>query len=743
MMTEVQTKTMSVNLEIKGMLARLLATEDLIVEHKNVDTACFNVQTRCLTLPLWEKASDKVYDLLVAHEVGHSLETPQDEWEKEYDIPMQFVNVTEDARIEKLMKRRYPGLPRTFYTGYKELYEDDFFCLEGEDITKMNLADRANLYFKIGNFVPIKFTEKEQEIINLISNAESFTDALNAAQVLYDYCKNKEEFDVLDVSIPVSTLTFGESETNQNIGMTQGSIPDMEDDSEQQNLSDQSNHPQGSSESIPSTENTKSESKAQSENDNTSKNASKDDQNKEPEVKTVDSLKKSIESLVNQKSSDSLYFELPDVDLNTIIVDCNEIYDHIRKDFATQQHEYQHINIFSTPDSEYSGFKISAQKEVNYLVKEFEAKKAATSYARAATSTTGVLDCSRLHTYKFNDDLFKRVTTLSDGKNHGLIFILDWSGSMSEVMMDTIKQLYNLIWFCKKVSIPFEVYAFSCHWGHKVTYDDQGKPIYPKKHYVEKDGFTCLDESFTLLNIFTSKVNNRVLDDQMKNMWRVCSTFKYQWKKTLNCPSRLGLSGTPLNESLVCLHKIIPMFEKANKLEKVHCVILTDGEANPLTVHKSHTNWAGEKVLQRAYINLETSYLRDRKIGSTYKFTSCPFNFSATLLRNLKDNFPHVSFIGMRILNSREVNVFINRYVNNLEYTNKLIESWKKDRSFSINTAGYDIYFGLSSTALAVDSQFKVHEDASKIQIKNAFMKSLKSKKMNKKILKEFISLIS
>jgi hypothetical protein len=69
---------MPVNHEIKSQLAKLLATEDLVVEHKKVETACFNVQTRVLTLPMWEKASNIVYDLLVGHEVGHALYTPDD-----------------------------------------------------------------------------------------------------------------------------------------------------------------------------------------------------------------------------------------------------------------------------------------------------------------------------------------------------------------------------------------------------------------------------------------------------------------------------------------------------------------------------------------------------------------------------------------------------------------------------------------------------------------------------------------
>ena len=42
--------------EIKSQLAKLLATEDLVVENKYVETAQFNVHTRVLTLPVWERA---------------------------------------------------------------------------------------------------------------------------------------------------------------------------------------------------------------------------------------------------------------------------------------------------------------------------------------------------------------------------------------------------------------------------------------------------------------------------------------------------------------------------------------------------------------------------------------------------------------------------------------------------------------------------------------------------------------
>ena len=107
------------------------------------------------------------------------------------------------------------------------------------------------------------------------------------------------------------------------------------------------------------------------------------------------------------------------------------------------------------------------QKEVNYLVKEFEMKKAADGYARATVSRTGVLDTSKLHTYKYNEDLFRKVTTIPDGKSHGLVFNVDWSGSMGNCIKDTMKQVLTLVTFCRKVGIAYDVYLFSDSYSYE------------------------------------------------------------------------------------------------------------------------------------------------------------------------------------------------------------------------------------------------------------------------------------
>ena len=178
--------------EIKSQLARLLATEDLIVEHKSVETASFNVSSRVLTLPVWD-ASENVYDMLVSHEVSHALYTPNIEWYKDRQINPSFVNIVEDARVEKLMKRRYAGISKTFFNGYQELSDKDFFGIELKDIDEMNLADKINLYFKIGNFVDIDFTVEEEIYRSQVEKAETFDDTLDAAEALFKYCQAKLE----------------------------------------------------------------------------------------------------------------------------------------------------------------------------------------------------------------------------------------------------------------------------------------------------------------------------------------------------------------------------------------------------------------------------------------------------------------------------------------------------------------------------------------------------------------------
>ena len=191
-------------IESKEKLAKLLAVEDLDVQHQQVETAYFDIKNRCLILPIWKDMPDHLYDLLVGHEVGHALFTPTnlERVQKAYKKSSKScVNIIEDARIEKLVKNRYPGLRKPFFSGYKHLVEKDFFGLSERPASdEMNILDKINLYFKIPTSVDFSFNDIEEGFIKRIEKAKSFKDVEKLSEEIYAYAKlQKDDEDMEDV----------------------------------------------------------------------------------------------------------------------------------------------------------------------------------------------------------------------------------------------------------------------------------------------------------------------------------------------------------------------------------------------------------------------------------------------------------------------------------------------------------------------------------------------------------------
>jgi hypothetical protein len=624
---------------------------------------------------------------------------------------MGFVNITEDARIEKLIKRKYPGLPKTFYRGYQEMQDDDFFDISDEDLDAMNLADRINLYFKVGSFVKINFSAEEQKFVDQTAAAETFDDAVEAAKAIFLYMKSPQEEKV------------AESQSG-----------DQDSDSDQ--INEQSN-PEGEQTSEGVQSETKTSEGGEGGDFDDGPNAKSGFE--EDELKTQNAFDGNISNL-SKSSGEYHYISRPKLKLDRLITRNDYIHHTIDKWWQQIGTE----TCFEEVDAFYKDFKKSAQKEVNYLVKEFECRKAADSYARATTARTGVLDCTKLHTYKFNDDLFKKVTVIPNGKNHGLLFILDWSGSMNQCLLDTIKQLYNLIWFCRKVNIPYEVYAF--------TLDNPAFWLEDEDTYIKEEGVFALPERFGLMNFFTSSVNNAESEKQMLNMWRTVCAISSGWNNwkghriytSYPQPPFLGLSGTPLNESILCLYEIIPNFIKQHGLQNVNCVILTDGEAQPLHRHfwyKYHHTEGGRWGIRTC--DDGNTILRDRKTGTMVPFPYEYWKFTDVLLENLKLNFPNVNLIGIRVAGSADAKRMVRMiYNHDFSKVDPICAKLTKEKTASLSDTGYDSYFLIVSSALSNDAEFEVADDATKSQIRSAFRKSLASKKMNKKVLNEFITLV-
>lgn len=699
---------MSVNLEVKGTVAKLLAQENLIVEHKNVQTAQFNVDTRVLTLPVWERASEEIFDLLVAHEVGHALYTPNVDPPK--NIPHAFINVVEDVRIEKLIKRRFGGLSKTFYKGYQEFHDMDFFSTKGEDFTKMSLADRVNLHFKVGPFLGIKFSLEEQPIVQSIQNSETWEDVLTAAKLLYLFDKEKAQQPKKENDSESEEITSGSQVGNSTGGDDRG---DSDDNSESDPIDSWDDPDQ---------------SDMDPDDSDTRQNPS------EPSVNTAESESGAIKNLASFGGRESRYVQIPDIPIEKVVIPNKEIDKRLTLFWDIM---YRDIDDSCNPitylKNEYVKYKKSVQKEVNYMVKEFECRKSADAYSRASTSRTGVLDCGKLHTYKFNEDLFKKVTTIPDGKNHGLIFILDWSGSMGACLEETAKQLFNLAWFCRKVNIPFRVYAFTNCWHEEVDESNHVSSLIddpkPNELWIEK--------TFRLLEFINSDCNAMEFEKQCLNFWNLSAGYQ-----RVHLPMGFRLSGTPLNEVIMCLHNIIPEFKSQKRLQKVHTVILTDGESQFLTFGRMRTTYQGDEVCVPSSLNFNTNvYLRDPVLRTTYKLDK--WDSVDDLIKNFTDRNPDVNVIGIRLSSTSELNKFLKCKINNPDVISKYVKTFVKQKSVSVDVPAYSKMFVMNQTNMHNTVDFDVAEGANKSTIRAAFKKSLTKSKFNRKILSEFVELVA
>ena len=700
--------------EIKGNLARLLATENLVVEHRRVPTASFDVDRRVLTLPNWDRASSIVYDMLVGHEVGHALFTPNEDWSDFFDCPKDFVNVIEDARIEKLMKRKYPGLRKSFAGGYQELNDQDFFGVADEDTSKLSLIDRINLHFKIGAAALIPFSIEEQVFVSRTDVAETFEEVCQIAVDVYEFSKQEKVEELPSVDNQQQDEDNEESETESN-------------DAEQ-------SVQQSTSDSVGNTTPQSADSWEDEEEEES------DEYDAGETSKTQENFDNAAKQFTDMYSSNPVYIEIPEsVELEEYIADWTEVHNWI------DQHKYS-PEYYENVDNQYYEFRKQSQKEVNYLVKEFECRKSADAYARAGQSKTGVLDTAKLHTYKYNDDIFKKVTMLPDGKNHGLLFILDWSGSMANELMATVKQLLNLTAFCKKVQIPFEVYAFTNEY-YAVRRALSGKDEYMSNEEFYslrdvKEGEVFLGKGmFHMMNFISSRSNAREYERMCKNLFREAYSYRY-YVEYRSTPG-IGLSGTPLNEAVIMMNYIVPQFKKDNDIQKVNVCILSDGESCQAAYGRKFYNDHRDEYYVRPRRIEYNVCLRDRKTGRVYTNLSDWGRSTNVFIQQLRDRNPSVNVLGFRILPGSQLTGFVSNYGDSSQY-DKVQRQWKKEKSaIIVNPQAYSALYAISSKSIEAETSFDVESGAKKGEISRAFKKMLGSKSTNKKLLSSFIEYVA
>ena len=745
----------------KDTLAKLMATENITVLHKRIPTAYFDIKTRSLVCPiLKDDMSSELYDLFMGHEVGHALFTPLEGWHDKVSdkgpIFKGYLNVIEDIRIEKKIKAKYPGLRKSFYTAYKELLEDDFFGLEKLDksISELNLIDRINLHYKVGHGIRVPFANDEKIIIDRCEKLETFEDVLKLATELFNQKQEEaqsfieglspeqlqELADEMGIEQPEDGGTelndldnmieyeskengtggYGDEESEKEEGQDSYSIAkekDSDDSTESNQDSEDNQDGQGDissqgNEGTPTTgQNTlQDQVKEELEKSNT------DEAFRQNEEKCFDTEKYGSEP-VNLEITERVKYE-------NFIVPFTEI-------------EKELGNFNREPVSKFTKNFINKNKSVvNYMAKEFEMKKAASAYNKSQQAKTGELNMDKLHLYKIKDDIFNRVEITPDGKNHGIVMAIDWSGSMSNDIEATLEQAFLLSMYCRKINIPFQLYAFSDGY-HRGRYEDA--------EYISSQNLTygrqakeneALVRELALLEIVNDKMKTSEYQRAMENWFQIVKSMNYSWRydeapeydRDANLPGKLYLSGTPLDATLFVMRDLLNDFQYTNNLDIVSFVCLTDGQ--------SHGNFPSGTVLI------------DRKINQTFQLSK-NYGYRATkgLLKWIKAT-TNARTIGYFLTDAkgRRVEQEWTNFTGVSEYDwqeqEKRRASFNKDGCILTENCNYDLGIVINSRKLKLnynEDVLQVGDDATKGQLKRALVKTGQQKVKQRIILNKFV----
>jgi len=706
-------------LESKSLLAKLMATENLIVEQRKVQTASFDVKNRVLVIPQLDKnISGYLYDMFVGHEVGHALYTPLDGMTKAYEmkVPQSITNCVEDSRIERKIKNKYPGIRSSFVKGYKELIDKDFFGTQGVDLNTLGFLDRLNMFTKGGPSQGIKFTNTERELVELVESTETYDEVIEVSKKIAEYVKAEKEAKRKQMAEEgvEEDEEFEEYDFDDDSDEGEFGYNDFDGEDGEESETDESQEGEGSDDE--EDDGSETDEKSGSGGKSTGDKGSKSD-----EIRSLtDDAYKQNESKLFEQSGDAYYYgNIPKIDLDRAIFDYKSLYKTYREEMGNRD--------FHLDDKPYQKLRTDANKVVSYLAKEFELRKNADQMKRASTAKTGELNMNKIFSYKFNDDIFKKITVLPGGKSHGLVMFLDWSGSMSNHIENTVKQLISLVMFCKKVNIPYEVYAFSSEYD---TYSPT-----PKK------GDIVLGE-FRLLNVLSSRMSAVEFNFAAKTLVNIsCSRY---------CYSRIfAMGGTPLNEAVIAAMQIVPEFQKKFKLQVVNTIFLTDGEGHRINkvYHENQYGlhgYVGDPLQTSRSYNAPHPKLIARDPETKNQVVVDQYKNTAGYLELLKAR-TNCNIVGFYVLSGREFTRAAYGLVPKAADLDALRIQFRKDKSLVITSAGFDEYYLLRSEALDTDDdvEFSVKENATTRGLVSAFSKYTKNRLMNRVILNRFIGMIA
>jgi hypothetical protein len=708
-------------IQATDLSARLLATENLTVVRNNAPTASFDIKSRVLTLPMWKDMTPEIEDMLVGHEVGHALYTLDKYIKPIQDNPKlkSYMNILEDVRIEKLIKRKYPGLRKRMNEGYKQLNDKDFFGVSKvASLDALNLIDRINLYFKAGFQCGVKFDQDEKPFVNRAERTETIDEVIQLANDIYTFAKEQAE------KKKQERAAAGEGDDDSEADEVDY-LDDLDLDGDDWQEEDNDKPEEG-------------------EKSAKGKGAGQNTTEEDLESVTDRAFSERLEELADQ-STEYRYHKIEPLGFDPII-GFKQVLKDLDFDFNNVSiGSYYHNRVYGSKTEEQftqkqqaavNKFKTDSVSSVNYLVKEFEMKKSAQLYKRAQVSKIGSLDMRKVFAYQLQDDLFKRVTTIPQGKNHGMIMLIDWSGSMSDVIEDTIKQVINLAMFCNKAQIPYRVFAFTSQ------YVDRDSDVYHKRYkksveirdrWMRDQNDSVIDAGhFNLLELFS----NRMSTSEFNGMIKKLLDPRVFWHKGYD------LGGTPLNEALLWVYNNVGEYMKNNRIEKMNFITLSDGCGGSLQ--------ASGGISRYSYGNKVKHLLRDPVTKKTYAFGYDAGQQTETLLKMIKDRYD-IRAIGFYICSNRRssLNAAIKDnlygFAGNADNViDEMRKEFKNQGFYSMQGTGRDDLFIVPAESTKIDeSELKVESDMSARRLATNLGKFLNTKKTSRILLSRFIGYVA
>lgn len=730
------------------LLSRLLASENITIIRDRVPTASFDIVNRVLRLPMLLNMSEEEETMLAFHEVSHALFTDDTYVEynqKERSVRPhfdQYLNVVEDVRVERLFKEKFPGARKDFFKGYKSFNERDFFKLSGRNVNTLVLIDRINVFYKIGYTAGVKFTAEERQFIAMIDKCETLQEVYETAIAIYEFSAKKEkerkenaielpniedeyDFDIVS-EFDESDEADGEPEESGEAEQTSMSSSDA-DPSDEEEPDDVVPSDTDIVDTTTDSELLEEEQKEQSDTEkDDAQSMSRIIGNQEevaPASETQEAFDENVQENVQVNGREINYF-LMEGNVEPKIISHRTIVE----DFRAMNAAWKFMN------NAYAKYRVESNKMVAHLVKEFEMRKAAKRYARTQTSRTGELSMNKIAKFQVSDDLFKKLDIVADDTSHGFMMLLDWSGSMQHNMQDTIGQVITLAAFCRRANIPFTVYAFSDnlskHFGFTNYYS------MPKTAIVNKDNFGHIDaEHCAMLNFFNSKMSNADFETVAQFL------YNGNYRRRLDpedhaSEAPYALNGTPLTSALLFVDKQIEIFKRANNVQKMTLITLTDGEGNTVDVLNSGGRHSSSYNTMR--------FLRHPKSNKTIPISK-EVPLEVGVMRLLSMSHPDVKFIGFFITNFtyNQIRRYIMRSKTNAN-EKQICNQGRKDGFYEFPVEAYDKMFFIKSSSDSMDVELSdISEKMTAAQIARKLTGAMSSSVKSRVVLTKFIDQIA